>query len=495
MSSVRSLKPLTASSTADTYNNWWEPRVYYAWTQSVDSLVEHVYSWRTGARWVSDAAPSDISQSGMFGIKVPRETGNLVERLADRKRYYEDLMRAAFPAQTASGAESTDRASTTDSGHLFAKVTALRMPLEFRSSWRTSGYPSYSGSQGTITSYSAVNLNQPHVQTETWMSYPYYSNSASLTTAIQRQGTANRFFSSTAPGVNTASLATTVVELLRGDIPSLLKNYRRALFNYRSKTRALRYVGGEYLNIQFGWVPLLQEYANVLKVLIGLDRMVYSETNRRQRLWDGPSTSSVNDVINRTPSDTPIQGGGGQQAFVRRVGTPYNVYNFTFDQRTQTDISENYYFSARYSSLAKPTTGSIGFVERAEEALRQLGLVDDPTILWNLTPYSWLVDWVANIGNSLVNAHQFAPLSGKHSVDYAYFTSQLTEQHSETPTKINRSSSGYDVSQVAVTREGYYSTVSRIRNRATPFGFGTQLGSISTGQFAILVALGLAKSR
>lgn len=202
-------------------------------------MVEHVYTWRTGRHSASDVAPSDTS---VFGIKGPRNNGNLVDKLADRKRYYEEVMRAAYPAETASGAQSTNRTSSSDSGHLFSTVKWLRVPIEVEFDWSTfkSGLPnsSYTRINGRAFVSSAVTIG-PKVENHAWMSYPYNSSSGSLTTANQRQGTANAFFADSAPERPTAHILTTVVELLRGDIPSLLKNYRRALFDYRSKTRSL----------------------------------------------------------------------------------------------------------------------------------------------------------------------------------------------------------------------------------------------------------------
>jgi len=162
--------------------------------------------------------------------------------------------------------------------------------------------------------------------------------------------------------------------------------------------------------------------------------------------------------------------------------------------RTNTLVKEDYRFSSRYSSLVKPNRRSKGFVEKAEEVLRQLGLVDDPTLLWELTPWSWLVDWAANIGNDLVNAHVYSPQSGKHAIDYAYFTTQLTESITYELVKLGNPFYA-DSWQSVVRPNGMHNTRQRTRERATPFGFGTQLGSLNASQFAILVALGLARAR
>jgi hypothetical protein len=408
-------------------------------------------------------------------------------------------MRAAYPAETASGAQSTDRTSNSDSGHLFSTVKVLRYPIEVEYDWSTQ-YPdaphlAYSRMDGRAF-VSAGTTIAPKVENHAWMSYPYRHDLGSLTTPIQRQGTANAFFTDSAPERPTAHILTTVIELLRGDIPSLLKNYRRALFDYKNKTRALNYVGSEYLNIQFGWMPLIQEYANMIKVFIGLDRMVYSESNRRHRAWDGPSAQSISsDFANRTITHSGLNSGTGEK-FQYVSGLASFLTPHTWTTREKILVSEDYRFASRYSALVKPNSKSVGFVERAEEVLRQLGLVDDPTILWELTPWSWLVDWAANIGNSISNAHVLSPLSGRHAVDYAYFTTQLTTvQEQDIVSKTLASTAWKTRYEQLIRPHGYFSTVQRVRDRATPFGFGTQLGSLSSPQFAILIALGLARHR
>jgi hypothetical protein len=408
----------------------------------------------------------------------------LAEILADRKRFYEEFERSAFPAETGTGAQSTNRVSKVDNGHLFSKVTALRYPIVVNvgASTRVLSGSRFAGVEidATLTS-SAVNGN-PGVSNEAGFSYPFSTHIASLTTATNRQATANSFFAATAPERATAHILTTVVELMRGDIPGILKNYRRALFDYQSKTRSLRYAGNEYLNIQFGWQPLITEYVNAISVLMNIDRMVYAESNRRKRIWDGPSTTSRLDNGLRSLSYDPIPAGTGEK-FKVTTGTPDLAHPIRTLSVTKSLVKEDYKFSARYSSLVKPNSRSIGFAEKAEETLRAIGLVDDPSLVWELTPWSWLIDWCANIGTSLVNAHTLSPLSGRHSVDYAYFTTQLTELVEEEISSIVVDDAGWVRNTHTVVRpRSYYSTVSRTRSRATPFGFGTQLGSISAQQ-------------
>lgn len=315
-------------------------------------------------------------------------------------------------------------------------------------------------------------------------------------TSLARQEMHNRFFASTAPELNTASLMVTILELLRGDIPSVLKNFNRTTLRMRKQLklkglqRAANATGSEFLNVTFGWSPIIRDAANVLLVMLTLDRMVYSETNRRKRSFDGPF------------QETLVDGSGGPNwypplSFTTLGGTSTMLTSGQFFWTEKTLVKEDYRYSSRYSAIAKPNSRSAGFADQAEEILRRLGLVEDPTLLWELIPWSWLVDWCTNIGNSITAAHVYSPITGKHAVDYAYVTTQLTVQREVEVQRFVKQHNNSNVitEYTPLTKRGYFTSVSRTRDRATPFGFGTQLGSISSSQFAILVALGLAKSR
>jgi hypothetical protein len=315
----------------------------------------------------------------------------------------------------------------------------------------------------------------------------------------------NRYFAATAPDKKDASLAVTLIELLRGDIPSVIANFRKAALKYRaSDTRAYErrseyrkhkdvanYFGGEYLNIVFGWSPLISDLVGLLKVLITIDRMVYSETNRRQRQWTGPHTETIS--VDTTTFGSRLSNSVTDLQFDIQSGDSSLLSIGSVQRRTTVTLAEDYRLSSRYSSIAKPDSVSNGFVERAEEILARLGLVDDPTLVWELVPWSWLVDWAINLGNSLSNAHTYGITPGRHAIDYAYVTTKLVETQKAEFSPFNLSSTVRSFSPLR--DRGLSICVAKTRARATPFGFGTQLASLNAGQFAILVALGMAQAR
>jgi hypothetical protein len=302
---------------------------------------------------------------------------------------------------------------------------------------------------------------------------------------------ANRYFAATAPDRNVGTLAVTLIELLRGDVPSLLKNFREMMAGYRT---VRNYVGSEALNITFGWTPLIQEYFNLVKVGMNLERVVYYESFRRKRQWEGPATSSrANGTVSVNNILSPYTSAYRHHEVGDVVGASSGS-GLLCEHQTETVESEDYHWSSRYTGLAKASRRAESFSDQAMDVFKRLGAIDDPTLLWDLTPYSWLVDWFTTMGDSISNANTYGPMKGKYDVDYAYLTTQRIHSVQGHIARVNSSSPYYRSyslerpTSVAISR-------TRWRDRATPFGFGTQLGSLSASQFGILVALGLAQRR
>ncbi len=452
-------------------------------SQTYPTVVEGVYSWRTGRSAESDPAPSPPTREPFddWGIRTPSQKGNLFEQLSDRKRYTEEVMRSAFPAETATGSVSTTRASQTDSGHIFSKVTCSRWPLMYDMAVQSTQYP-YGRMSGQY--YVSDTDYAPVVPSGSGGYFSFGAGEKSLLSSTQRQAMHNRYFQSTAPSMQNASLMVTLLELAKGDVPSLLRNFRRSVY----KHSAARYLGGEALNIMFGWSPIIRDYAGMIKTFLTIDRMIYGETSRRHRQWDGPSSTVT--TYNSVNPDNTFRGHLGTFTGTRTMLTVGTFYL----ELTET-MSENYRYSSRYSSIAKPSSKSNAFADRALEVLRQLGLVDTPTLVWELLPWSWLVDWALDLSSSLTNANLYSPIAGKYAVDYAYVTTQATVTRQERVLSFTKVGGNTIESMVPLRKQGYMISTARTRDRATPFGFGIQLGSLNATQWGILVALGLAKSR
>jgi hypothetical protein len=109
-----------------------------------------------------------------------------------------------------------------------------------------------------------------------------------------------------------------------------------------------------------------------------------------------------------------------------------------------------------------------------------LGVDVTPETVWNVQPWSWLVDWQTNVGDVLHNISAM----GRDGLVLQYGYIMCKSLH-ETERSANWG--GAFASNVVRTED-------KVRRPATPYGFGVDLTSLTARQSAILVALGLSRT-
>jgi hypothetical protein len=116
-----------------------------------------------------------------------------------------------------------------------------------------------------------------------------------------------------------------------------------------------------------------------------------------------------------------------------------------------------------------------------------------PSTLWELAPWSWLVDWNLRIGDTIraneLNANDLLIMHYGYAMEHTVYTTNMSWRATGPLTGTNPSFSGVP------TRGGYFATTEyKRRIRANPYGFRTGgTGNLTGGQTAILGALGLTK--
>jgi len=122
-----------------------------------------------------------------------------------------------------------------------------------------------------------------------------------------------------------------------------------------------------------------------------------------------------------------------------------------------------------------------------KKANHLLGLDLTAEVLWNLAPWSWLSDWVANTGDNISNASAFQ--QDGLVLRYGYLM-----VHRETY-QTRRMDAVYDVRGNALLPGSIVlTTTSKTREPATPYGFGIDTSSFTGHQWGILGALGMTKA-
>jgi hypothetical protein len=119
-------------------------------------------------------------------------------------------------------------------------------------------------------------------------------------------------------------------------------------------------------------------------------------------------------------------------------------------------------------------------------AKKILGLSLTPDIVWNLTPWSWAVDWFSNTGDVISNLTDWA--TDGLVLRYGY----VMEHTITSDTYTYSGNTGLIDGNVRVPPLTLV-TETKIRRRANPFGFGITWDGLSPRQLAITAALGLTR--
>lgn len=287
-----------------------------------------------------------------------------------------------------------------------------------------------------------------------------------------------RAISKTAPSLVQFDLGRALGELLEG-LPRL------GIETFASRSSTLRGAGSDYLNLQFGWLPLISDVKTALSVLTGATELLAGlpEQGRPiRRAWGLPpvvehwSTSNVTRACTYT----------GIQAITGAGSASNRYFNGTATGFVQKEYSRRQWFVGAYTTFYPLGFDPTKFLDRAKH---MMSIELTPATLWELTPWSWLIDWYAHLGAS-IEANQIASDESLH-IHYAY---AMEETRYRTLGYVNYPGSpSYKVGLPFATTIG--ETVTKRRIRANPFGF-TVGGSASLNgkQLAILAALGLSKT-
>lgn len=323
-----------------------------------------------------------------------------------------------------------------------------------------------------------------------WQSIPVWNSSLDGTNAIK----------ATIPTNSVANLAVDLAEIVREGIPKAIGS----ILDLSSRAAFYRSLGSEYLNVQFGWVPFVRSIQKTISAMLNASQII-SQYERdsgrvvRRKFGFQPRIETQNfaplslGFYLDVPQVFLTQGGTvvsspWQHLFSDYVN-PGNPGNNRLGRVTRSIITrQDVWFSGAYSYYLPKAGISIGQDLERFEALanKLLGTRLTPEVLWNLTPWSWLADWFANIGDNLAvaSARQFDGLVIRwgwlmrktHIVD----TSVL---------------------KGVVFRNGFrgdletsFHVERKERVEATSSKFALQGGALSAAQLAILAALGMTRA-
>jgi len=275
------------------------------------------------------------------------------------------------------------------------------------------------------------------------------------------------------------NLGTFLGEFLKDGLPRL------PLDLWREGTQGILKRGADdYLNVQFGYLPVFNDIARFVEQVKHVDTVVkqFERDSGRlvRRRFHFPSRNDVSFV-----SGPPSRGYCSPS-----MDNP--CYNGTLPSSTPTNLQQirrqsrwfaggfTYYLPNDWTSH-KGIGGMVTSVDKAFDARLT------PETLWNLAPWSWAVDWFSNVGDVLNNISDWATYDlvmrygymMEHSINTDIYT--LAKQAIFSDAKLRADCS---ISLVTETK---------MRRRANPFGFGLSWNSLSKFQLSIAAALGISK--
>lgn len=248
------------------------------------------------------------------------------------------------------------------------------------------------------------------------------------------------------------------------DIPSLFK---LRLLEFKD-------LGSSYLQYQFGWRPFLSDLRSWLQSYRELDKQV-ENLRKHNGKWLKRSGTLYNnhDVVEDS------------LCYV----APQNYLQSIKTNRRQT-VEDRAWFSGSFRYYVPGLTD--GKWGKLKISSKLWGLELTPSLVYELTPWSWLVDWFSNTGDVISNYTKVTQenMAAKYAYVMRYTRSQIdceasyvsrfTEYMKPTLYQTNKSTSR----MVSETK---------CRSAASPFGFDLKLADFSNYQLSILAALGISR--
>jgi len=285
----------------------------------------------------------------------------------------------------------------------------------------------------------------------------------------------SKLIASARPSQPHASFVQALLELVHDGLPSYIG---AALMN---KHLSFKMFGDEFLNYQFGIKPLLKDIISIAQAVKKSSQIVAQmehesgKYTRRKRAL--PPERTVSEFSRDVSTYETFFGPIAQ--FVRTGN---------FQHQTVTDVTtRDVWFSGAFSSFTDPGSALTGKFKRYEALANEiLGTRLTASTLWELAPWSWLVDWVSDIGIVISNATELQ--EDGLVIKYGYL--MVKTSTIRTVTAEGRFLPNSPVVSVANT----YVCERKERFRATPYGFGLDLSGFSPRQWAILGSLGLSST-
>lgn len=255
------------------------------------------------------------------------------------------------------------------------------------------------------------------------------------------------------------------------DLPGMLRQ--------RFHKSGLKNIGSYWLALQFGWRPLLNDCIKLVQLQRSLEkRLTWLLRNNgkpvRRRIQIASSSESS------TVFYPSVIGHVQHPSFVTRFLNGARGYNEV------TTLTDRVWASARFRYWLPDGPRDIDYKRRLLAEL--YGLSPRPSVIYNMMPWTWLLDWFTSAGDVVSNLD--AGVADRLAADYFYV---MREKHAIIERHSFCGYYGLARERVVINAFATKDRFLKTRLKGDPFGFNTSENDLTGMQLSILGALGLSR--
>lgn len=259
-----------------------------------------------------------------------------------------------------------------------------------------------------------------------------------------------------------------------GELKDFPKLYKVALKRFCD-------LGGAYLNYAFGWKPFVGDLIKTMRLAQKIDRVIKNlrDNNGKWRKRGGTLRDDTHSEV--IESEDAVYGWKRLHPTLHLELESDSPVHTTVTRISRDKIWFEAMMKYYIADLEKDRCKSIF----SSPLLRYLmGLNVTPSTVWELTPWSWFIDWFGNIGDVLSNmdAIGYDNLVAKYA--YVMRRRKTTLEFSESKQV------SFPNTTVAATSSAYAECLERAR--ASPWGFDVAVEDASPYQKSIAAALAIS---
>lgn len=322
---------------------------------------------------------------------------------------------------------------------------------------------------GTFSMNFSPNLFGPDPSGVITTSVPRTALDAAGATAISR----------CAPTTPHANLSTLIGEIKKDGLPSadfaLLRSADKGF---------VRSVASDNLKVQFETLPLISDIQDIHKAVTNSGRILaqYARDSDRSvhRRYSFPPVTTRTVLLQNSTGHQPFP-----SSYVWSL-----LGNLTWVRTVET--TDWFSGSFRYHRAGNDTMWN-SILQKYQDYNHLLGTGIGVSTAWELTPWSWAVDWFANTGDVFKNVQMM--MNDGLIMEYGYMMRTVTTTDSFARFGA-RLSAGMGVKTLLALPNPWTAQVTRtdkFRLRANPFGFGVDFPDLSWRKMSILASLGITR--